>query len=142
LTSLIKRHVVSGLETACQAVDTVMYRPFMVKLTERLPVHWHCQLGAASVALDDRWGTEYWDGMEPTELCDACGLRAAWLTIGGRWDEDDLDDDDPEDEHYLADHPVNVCGWCRLDGDDPIENAEQLELALARAKAETVRWKL
>lgn len=137
-----KRLVVRSFNRACGVVDALIYRPFAVKLTERLPVHWHCQLGAASVALDDRLGTEYWDGMEPTELCDACGLRAAWLTIGGRWDEDDLDEDDPEDEYYLANHPVNVCGLCRLDGDDPIDNSEQLEPALARAKAESVRWKL
>lgn len=135
-----QKRVVAGLDQACRIVDAIMYRPFMVKLTERLPAHWHCQLGAVSVALDDRWGTNYWDGMEPTELCEACGLRAAWLEIGGRYDEGDADELD--DDWFMATRPVQICGWCKVDADATIENEEQLQTALARAKAQSVRWKL
>ena len=73
---------VNALNRACTLIDVVAYRPFIVKLTERLPRWWGCQLAHLSMKLDDRWGTGYWASDDapaaPEGLCDACRRRPAW----------------------------------------------------------------
>jgi hypothetical protein len=120
----------------------VAYRPAVVRLAMPLPGWWNCQLAHLSMRLDDRWGTGYWSGdsapAAPEGRCDACKRRAAWLVVGGRWDEDELDDD--EESSFLTENPVHLCGWCRLDWDGPPETPAELEQALARARQKSIAW--
>jgi hypothetical protein len=129
----IKLGLVRGLNQACLWVDEVAYRPAVVKLTSPLPRWWNCQLAHASMGLDDRWGTGYWDSDEappaPGGPCDACGRRAAWLVVGGG-----------EGDEYLDRHPVELCGWCRLEFSSPPENQEELERLLTSARERSVSW--
>ena len=93
--------------------------------------------------LDDRWGVGYWSSdaapAVPEGLCDACKRRAAWLVVGGRWDDDDLADED-DDPSFLTQHPVHLCGWCRFEGEGPIETHADLERALNRARQRSIAW--
>jgi hypothetical protein len=75
----------------------------------------------------------------PQGLCGACKRRAAWLVVGGH-DEDDDADDDEGAASFLTEHPVHLCGWCRLDWDGPIETTADLDRALARARQISVAW--
>jgi hypothetical protein len=137
-----KRRVVGALNSACTAVDAVAYRPAVVRLSLPLPRWWSCQLARLSMRLNDRWGIGYWSSdiapAAPEGLCDACHRRAAWLVVGGR-DEDD-DGDDRGAASFLTEHPVHLCGWCRIDRDAPIETAADLDRALARARQKSVAW--
>lgn len=137
--------VVRGLNQACDLVDSVAYRPAIVHLTRRLPLFWHCQLARASIALDERWGTGYWDSPGgppvPEGLCDACRRRAAWLVIGGSWDEDELDDDGDEDRDFLDEHPVHLCSWCHLDVASRPSNQVELDAILADAAERSIAWR-
>jgi hypothetical protein len=130
----LKLGFLRGLNRACLVVDEIAYRPAVVKLTEPLPRWWSCQFARASMWLDDRWGTGYWSSDEappaPEGLCDACGRRAAWLVVGG-----------PGGSDYLADHPVELCGWCRLEFSSPPENQVELDRVLARAREQSVSWR-
>jgi hypothetical protein len=131
----IQLGVVRGLNRACLWVDEVAYRPAVVRLASRLPRWWNCQLAHLSMKLDDRWGTGYWDSDDappvPGGPCAACGRRAAWLVIGG----------DDEGDDYLGRHPVELCGWCRLEFSSPPENEEELERVLASARERSVSWR-
>lgn len=136
----IKRSIIRALNNACVGVDTVAYLPAVVRLTRALPRWWSCQLARLSMRLDDRWDTGYWSSetapAAPTGLCDACRRRAAWLTLGG-------DEDDPaRSDDFLAENPVQLCGWCRLDPAEAthIRNAGDLAAALARARTRSVAW--
>lgn len=136
----LKRAFVKALNTLCGVVDFVAYRPAVVKLTRHLPVGWHCQFARWSMALDDRWGTGFWDSSTappaPSGLCAACGGRAAWLEIGGFGENgSDLDGAD-----YLANHTVRLCGYCSVIGDGPFSSRAELEAALRNAAARSVRW--
>jgi hypothetical protein len=130
------------MNRACTAVDAVAYRPAVVRLTRRLPVWWHCQLAHASMALDDRWGTGYWESDSappvPEGLCEACGRRAAWLTVGGTHDEDDEEDGNGD---FLDDHLVNLCGWCQLDLSRRPRNRTELDAILAEAGERSIGWR-
>lgn len=139
----LKRAVVRGLNRACTWVDDVAYRPVVVRLTARLPRAWNCQLAHLSMALDDRWGTGYWQSelapAAPNGPCAACRRRAAWLVVGGA---------DPEDGEsrggslsYLDRHPVELCGWCRLDTSLPVHTREEVERMLAEAGARSIGWR-
>jgi hypothetical protein len=136
----IKLGLVRGMNRACLWVDEIAYRPAVMKLTNRLPRWWSCHLAHLSMKLDDRWGTGYWDSDEagpvPGGPCAACGRRAAWLVIGG-YEEDE----DEEGENYLARHPIEVCGWCRLESDSPIQNPAELERALDLAREKSISWR-
>jgi len=136
-----KKSLVSALDRACGVVDEVAYRPAVVKATLWLPRWWHCDLARLSVWLDKRWDTGYWTGEEaaaaPDGVCEACQRRAAWLVIGGR----DWMDDIPPDGSYMEAHPVRVCSWCQLHPGAPIESAEQLADAVARARDRSVSWR-
>lgn len=131
----IQLDLVRGLNRACLWIDEVAYRPAVVKLASPLPRWWNCHLARLSMKLDDRWGTGYWDSGEagpvPGGRCDACGRRAAWLVIGG----------DEEGEDYLACHPVETCGWCRLEFDSPPRNRAELERVLELAGEKSVSWR-
>jgi len=93
--------------------------------------------------LDDRWGTGYWSGdsapAAPEGICDACKRRGAWLIVGGRYEDDDLDEGDDEPS-FLMEHPVHLCGWCRLDWEKPIETTSELDQALSRARQKSIAW--
>ncbi|MDX6622237.1 MAG: hypothetical protein QOE75_169 [Solirubrobacterales bacterium] len=138
--------VVRTVNQACDLVDSVAYRPAIVRLTRRLPFFWHCQLARASIALDERWGTGYWDSEGhppvPEGLCDACGRRAAWLVVGGSWSEDELDDgDEAYEPDFLDEHPVNLCSWCQLDiVSNPRTHAE-LDAVLTDAAERSFAWR-
>lgn len=136
----LKRSIISLLNRSCTWVDAVAYRPAVVRLALPLPRWWSCQLARLSMRLDDRWGTAYWEGGEapaaPQGLCEACGRRAAWLVVGGT----DEDGDEPAG-YFLASRPVHLCGWCRLDGDRPIEKEDDLCSALAAARARSIAWR-
>jgi hypothetical protein len=139
-----RREIVRALNTACTAVDAVAYRPAIVRLTMQLPRWWRCQFAHLSMRLDDHWETGYWSSdsapAAPEGLCDACGRRAAWLIVGGRWDEDD-----PEGVYdgtsFRTENPAHLCGWCRFDSDDtPIETNEDLDHALNNARRRSIAW--
>jgi len=129
--------VVKTLNRMCTWVDAIAYRPAAVKLTERLPRWWSCQLARASMKLDDRWGTGYWSSEDapaaPEGTCDACKRRAAWLAVGG------LSDGESEPT-YLDLHPVDLCGWCKLEIASPPRNQIELDRILADARARSVAW--
>lgn len=136
-----KRRIVRALNTACTAVDAVAYRPAVVRLTLPLPRWWGCQLARLSMRLDDRWGTGYWSSetapAAPEGLCDACRRRAAWLIVGGRWDDEYEEGEQPS---FLTDNPVHLCSWCSLVGLGTIETAGDLGRALAHARQRSIAW--
>jgi hypothetical protein len=134
------------LNRACDLVDAIAYRPAVVRLTRRLPFFWHCQLARASITLDERWGTGYWDSDSappvPEGLCDACGRRAAWLVVGGSSDEEEFGDgEDADDRDFLDEHPVNLCGWCRLESLSRPSNQAELDAILAEAGERSIGWR-
>jgi hypothetical protein len=137
-----KRGVVSGLDTACQLVDEVAYRPAVVRLTLPLPRWWRCELAKLSAWLDRRWGLEYWGSereprtLAPAGLCDVCHRRPASLEAGGSWA--DLEVEDEGD--YMESHPLRLCFWCKLPA-SPIENDAQLEAAVALTRSESISWR-
>lgn len=139
--------VVRGLNRACLWVDEVAYRPAVVKLTAPLPRWWNCQLAHASMRLDDRWGTGYWDSdaapPAPEGSCDACGRRAAWLVVGGPEGEGESEGDGSglDETDYLRRHPVRLCGWCRLEFSSPPETKAELDRVLALAGERSVSWR-
>jgi hypothetical protein len=141
----IRLAIVRLLNTICERVDDIAYRPAFVKVTQRLPWFWCCQLAHFSMKLDDRWGTGFWKGTKappaPDGPCDACGRRAGWLEIGGYYEG--LEDYDPGDDEYLAAHPVTLCGWCHLDIDSagPPRNDAELQRLLADARSRSVEWR-
>jgi hypothetical protein len=145
-----KIRLVRLLNSACVAVDEVAYRPVVVLLTRPLPVAWTCQLAHLSMRLDDRWGTGYWSGADapavPGGRCRACKHRASWLVVGGPLEPSLVDHIEPADraswsDPYLASHQVELCGWCRLESDEPIRSAIDLERELARAGTRSISWR-
>jgi hypothetical protein len=128
--------IVAVLARACGAVDAVAYRPAVIKLTLRLPRWWQCELARLSVQLDDRWSVGCWTTGRPQGACDVCKRRAAWLVVGGR---DWIEDFEP-DHSFMEQHPVRLCGYCRLSG-FPIENTEQLATSVARAREQSIAWR-
>lgn len=132
---------IRGLNLACTSVDAVAYRPFIVKLTEWLPRWWSCQLARLSMTLDDRWGTGFWTGSDappaPGGLCSACRRRAAWHVVGGT----DQEDESVPDDDYLAQHPVELCGWCQLDFSAPPSDYQELDRILSEARKRSVSWR-
>jgi hypothetical protein len=134
----VSRALVRALAVTDAAIDEVLYRPAVVKAFVRLPRWWNCDLARLSMRLDDRWGTGYWDeaGIAPGGPCDACGRRAAIHMLGGPPD-DPQEDDAPR--WYLEDHPVHLCGWCRIEG--RIDDAAALEAALTAARPKSVSWR-
>lgn len=137
--------IVRALNRMCLAVDEVLYRPAVVKLTQRLPRWWNCGLAHVSMKLDDRWGTGYWDSdaapAAPNGPCDACGRRASWLVVGGVNAEDGAGGPAGEQQgDYLAGHQVQLCGWCRLDTSTPPADRAALDRILAEARARSVSW--
>lgn len=149
LTRRLRRTIVWALNIACEGIDTVVYRPAVVKLGDPLPAWWSCQLAKLSGRLDQRWGTGYWrDGMLPRGTCDICKRRASWLVIGGPHedeDDSDLEESVVDASLYLSAHPLYVCGWCRIDGAHPARDArglaEQVRVARARSIAWRWRWR-
>jgi len=132
--------IVKGLDSACGLVDAVVYRPAVVRLTVRIPRWWRCELARSSEHLDDRWGTGYWgEFAAPNGLFDVCQRRAAWLTVGGT--DGDEDDDPPDPDHYLAEHPLHTCSWCHVPPSAfPIESAADLAEAITLARARSLGW--
>ncbi len=128
--------LVRALNAACTGVDAVAYRPVVVRLTQRLPSWWGCQVAHASMKLDERWHTGFWPSgaapAAPDGPCDACQRRAGWLVVGGDHEETDSTDD------YLASHPVQLRGWCELDFQSPPRNRSELQRALDAARARSV----
>lgn len=141
-----KRSVVRLLNAACGVVDDIAYRPLVVNLTKRLPWFWCCHLTKLSMALDDRWRTEYWKSPNappaPDGPCDACGRRAGWLEVGGPDGPDEVTSSESEVD-YLSTHPVTLCGWCHLDIDrsGSPRNAADLERLLSDAGARSIGWR-
>jgi hypothetical protein len=137
----LKLAIVRILNWLCTVIDALAYRPAVVKLTERLPRFWTCQAAHASMALDRRWRTGFWTSADapavPGGPCDACGRRAALFTIGG-WAEKTKND---IDRPYLADHVVQLCGWCCLDGNARPADRAELDRALATARSRSVAWR-
>ena len=138
----LKHSIVRSLQTMCTWVDSVAYRPAVVKLTRRAPRSWRCELTKLAMWLDLRWETGEWAPgdwpLDPTAVCEACGRRPAWLVVGFH---PTYDEEEPDPEWFLGRHPVRLCGWCRLEATDSIEDAASLELALARARERSVAWR-
>jgi hypothetical protein len=133
---------VRALNGLCGWVDQVAYRPAILKLTEPLPRWWNCQLADASVKLDGRWRTGYWDSWGPGGPCDACHRRASWLEIGGRWQDEEEEWDEDEVPDYLDMHPVHVCFWCMpvFRASDRNDKAA-VEHALREARRKSISWR-
>ena len=149
LITRVRRRIVSVLNGACEMIDTVVYRPAVVKLAAPLPVWWSCQFARWSGWLDHRWGTGYWrDGGLPRGICGICKRRAAWLVIGGSFDESEdagessLDGTaDAYASSYLSAHPLYVCGWCRIDAAHPAHDAQELSEQVRAARARSIAWR-
>jgi hypothetical protein len=109
-----------------------------------LPRWWSCQLAHLSIWLDERWGTDYWEGDSapavPQGLCEACHRRAAMFDVGGYWWDDDYPRDEGEEPDFLATRTVHLCGWCQLEPMVPQDEAE-LEAALAHARQRSIAWR-
>ena len=131
----MKRLVVQSLAKLDEVVDQVLYRPAVVKAFSRLPRWWCCELAKASIALDERWHTGYWDkaGIIPGPPCEACGRRASIHVYGGP----DADMEPVGD--YLENRPVHTCGWCHLEGS--LRNEADVKRALDVARAGSVSWR-
>jgi hypothetical protein len=136
----VRRAVVVALNTACMWIDEVAYRPAVIKATERLPRWWQCELARLSMRLDERWDTGYWkDGPALMGACDVCARRAAWLVVGGY--DPDYDDEPPEADDFLGQHPVYTCGWCSLTDTAAIRDEASLRRALEDARSKSVAWR-
>jgi hypothetical protein len=136
-----KRAVVHGLNSACEAVDEVAYRPAVVRLTLPLPRWWRCELAQLSMWLDERWHLGWWDTSDgrtvaPGGLCDICHRRPANLEVGGSSEDLGVEDDG----RYMESHPLRVCFWCQLPSGH-IENDEQLAAAIADARTRSISWR-
>jgi hypothetical protein len=134
-----KRSIVRGLDVACRAIDKLAYRPAVVRATMRVPRWWNCELARLSVLLDDRWHTGNWGDWRPGSVCDVCGRRAAWLTLGGP-EEDGLDSDDnaPGPALPLDDEALSLCYWCHLPM--PITTDAELAAAIDAARSRSIAW--
>lgn len=134
--------VVKTLAKIDSGIDFVLYRPAVVKALSWSPVFWSCSVAKTSVALDERWGTGYWNGGPiPEGLCEACGRRAAWLTLGGRDSDEEAQAFEPSDDgYYLANRSVALCGWCKVPEDFVIHDEQELSTALSSAAARSVSW--
>jgi hypothetical protein len=148
VTVNLRRSVVIFLARVCGALDSVLYRPAVVRLIGGFKHSWRCQLARASILLDDRWNTDYWnDGPPvPSGRCEACNRRAAWLYCGG-WallTEDDpyFDELDAEDaDNFMANRRVVLCGYCSLtDVFGDIRNEDDLQRALTEAGRRSTTW--
>jgi hypothetical protein len=131
----VRRSIVIAMVRADEALDEVLYRPAVVKAFMWLPRWWLCDLAKLSIALDHRWGVDYWndDGIWPGGPCDACGRRASIHVYGGlHQDEEPVGD-------YLDEHPVHVCGWCQLCS--PLANESDVQRELRQARARSVAWR-
>ena len=139
--SRLKLAIVRILNWLCTVIDGLAYRPAVVKLSERLPRFWMCQAAHASMALDRRWRTGFWPSSDapavPGDPCDACGRRAALFTLGGWGEKAETDIERP----YLADHVLQLCGWCRLDEDARPADRAELDRTLATARSRSVAWR-
>jgi hypothetical protein len=136
----LRLQMVRALQRACALVDWLAYRPWLVRLTERMPRWWHCQLAQLSMTLDDRWQTGFWasDGAPPAPagVCAACHRRAAWLVVGG------TDNEDPAiQEDWLALHPLEICGWCHPEFPNPPRTQDDVMRAFAEARKRSVSWR-
>jgi hypothetical protein len=140
----VRLAIVRVLNGACTFLDSVAYRPAVVKATLKLPFWWSCQLGRLSITLDRRWQMGYWSSEDappaPNGICDACKRRASWLDMGGWADRHEHDEADTKDD-YLAHHVVHTCGWCKVEFDSPPANAEELEQILESARSRSVSWR-
>ena len=135
----LRRLVVLGLASADDVIDWVLYRPAIVKAFLWLPRWWQCDLARLSQHLDDRWEVGWWQGFGPRRLCDVCRRRAAWLVVGGTYDEEG-DEEGPEDEEDARYHlpEVNTCSWCSLEGE--ILGEEDLATEVAAAREVSISW--
>ena len=138
-----KRSIVVGLNTACTAVDSVAYRPAVVKLTSPLPRWWRCDLARLSIYLDARWGCGYWDSdsapARPEGLCEVCQRRAAWLVRRGY--DPQYDDEPPDADDYTGNHPIHTCAWCQFTGSAPIDDPASRTRAFADARDFSISWR-
>jgi hypothetical protein len=118
------RTLVGALARTDELLDTVLYRPAVVRAFRWLPRWWLCDLAKVSMRLDDLWDTGWWDdaGIAPGPPCAACGRRASIHVFTGPGHTE-----------------VEVCGWCRVQ--PPIRTQNELERQLAAAAAELVRWR-
>lgn len=113
-----------SLAAVCGALDAATHRPASLRL---LPGVRRCRLARLSRRLDHRWGTGVWpDGVRhpvPLLPCSACYRRPAVRSVSSQ-------------EGWLRRHPVELCGWCRLET-TAFENAEDLARGLAAARRAT-----
>jgi hypothetical protein len=140
----MKVFVVRALTRVCEWVDDVAYRPAVVKLTIHFPRWWSCDLTRLSIHLDERWRAGYWEDRdwEPEGLCQACHRRAAWLVIGGRWDDEPELWDEGEEPGWLDQNPVHVCQWCRPEfGPTDRDDEAAVNRTLAKAGRESIAWR-
>lgn len=133
--------ILRALNWVCTLVDDVAYRPVVVKLAQRLPRWWNCQLAQLSMKLDERWDTGYWRSNSappiPDGVCEACGRRAAWLVVGGT----EPDEEPDKVITYLDEYPINICAWCSIDSSLPINNRAERVFALADAGRRSIAWR-
>lgn len=130
----LKRTLVVALAKADGGLDELLYRPAVVRAFMWLPRWWLCDLAKLSVRLEDRWGTDYWDGAGvPGDPCEACGRRAAIHVYGG------IDEEEPPYDDYLERRPVYVCGWCHLQG--PMDNEDDVQRELVAARRFSLSWR-
>jgi hypothetical protein len=136
----MKRVVVATLAKADEIIDALAYRPAVVKAFTWLPRWWNCDLARMSIALDHRWGLGWWDEYGPEGVCEACGRRAAWIVVGG-WDEDLLGPRTADDDAFVDDRQVSLCGWCKFPQGPFPQTEGQLQEELRRARQDSIAWR-
>jgi hypothetical protein len=136
----VKRFVVVALSKLDEALDEVLYRPAVVKAFAWVPRWYHCDLARLSIALDKRWEVGWWDEYGPSGVCEACGRRGAFIMLGG-WDEDLMGSRTTDDNRFLYDREVCLCGWCHLPPGPSPDSEEELQVALRKARADSIAWR-
>ena len=141
----IRRIIVAALNVLCTWVDSVAYRPVVVRFGGPLPHRWDCNLARMSIRLDDRWRTGYWDGtlLSPGVPCEACHRRPALVIMGGYADDPDIAEPvEPGDEDFFFAHrTVHLCLWCYPDSDAPPANESELRQMLDEAGRRSTGWR-
>jgi hypothetical protein len=135
----MKRLLVIVLAKVDETIDSVLYRPAIVRFFLFLPRWWSCPLAKLSIRLDSLWGTDYWH-TAIGHMCEACGRRPSTRQLGGLDESEEVDD--KSCYPFLNGRVVELCGWCRIDADNlPLLDEAHLKTLLEAAAADSVRWR-
>lgn len=144
----IQKLTVGILWRADDAVDSVFYRPAIVKALRYLPRYWQCDFARLSGYLDRQWQTGFWDvdgedgvihHVAVGPPCEACGRRASTLLIGRM---KDWDPTFPNVGDMWDEREVELCDWCGKEFcQEAVRSEDELQSELERVRKRTVSWR-